>query len=143
LLAGVTLVAGPQGPRLPRGFELEVSADGVGFERVVRRRWREERADLRWVNGHPQYVVDHDVVAVPLGGRVVAAIRVQPVLSDDAWTLSEVLLHPAEPPSARAPWDEWLDPHLSWRDRARALADRPRRDREDWYYRWALAMRRR
>jgi hypothetical protein len=142
-LDAVTLLSAAEDARLPRSMDVAVSADGVTFETVGQRRRRGEREDLRWVNGHPQYVVDHDVVAVPLGGRVVAAIRVQPVLSDDTWTLSEVLLHPAEPPAGRAPWDEWLDPHLTWAQRARALDAEPRRDREDWYYRWTLAARHR
>ena len=62
---------------------------------------------------------------------------------DDPWTLSDVLLHPAQPAAARAPWDEWLDPHLRWRQRWQALVAQPRRDREDWYYRWMLAARHR
>ena len=122
---------------------MAVSADGVAFETVAQRRRRGERDDLRWVNGHPQYVLDHDLVALPLGGRVVAAVRVQPVLSSDPWTLSEVLLHPAQPAASRAPWDEWLDPHATWRERWRALDTGRRTDREDWYYRWMLAARRR
>jgi hypothetical protein len=142
-LDGITLLSAETGARLPRSMDVAVSADGQTFETVARRRRRGEREDLRWVNGHPQYVLDHDLVAVPLGGRMVAAVRVQPVLSDDPWTLSEVLLHPAEAAAARAPWDEWLDPHLGWRERWQALAAQPRRDREDWYYRWALAARHR
>jgi hypothetical protein len=142
-LDGITLLSAASGERLPRSMDVAVSADGRSFETVARRRRRGEREDLRWVNGHPQYVLDHDLVAVPLGGRMVAAVRVQPVFSDDPWTLSEVLLHPAQPAAARAPWDEWLDPHLGWRERWQALVAQPRRDREDWYYRWALAARHR
>jgi hypothetical protein len=142
-LDAVTLLAAAEGERLPRSMDVEVSADGVTFETVARRRRRGEREDLRWVNGHPQYVVDHDLIAVPLGGRRVAAIRVVPVLSSDPWTLSDVLLHPAADAAARGAWDEWLDPHLSWAERWRALSARPRPDREDWYYRWMLAARRR
>jgi hypothetical protein len=142
-LDAVTLVSGAADVRLPRSMDVSVSADGVTFETVARRRRRGERDDLRWVNGHPQYVVDHDLVAVPLGGRVVAAVRVEPVMSDDPWTLSEILLHPAVPPAARGPWDEWLDPHRSWAERWEALRAQPRPDREDWYYRWMLAARRR
>ena len=44
-------------------MDVEVSADGVTFETVARRRRRGERDDLRWVNGHPQYVIDHDLIA--------------------------------------------------------------------------------
>ena len=142
-LDGLTLISAAPGARLPRSMDVAVSADGVAFETVARRRRRGERDDLRWVNGHPQYVLDHDLVALPLGGRVVAAVRVQPVLSSDPWTLSEVLLHPAQPAASRAPWDEWLDPHATWRERWRALDTGRRTDREDWYYRWMLAARRR
>jgi hypothetical protein len=94
------------------------------------------------VNGHPQFVLDHDLLAIPLGGRTVAAIRVVPVLSGEPWTLAEVLVHPAKAPAARAPYGEWLDPNLSWEERRRRLRDDPRREREDWYYRWGLAERR-
>jgi hypothetical protein len=142
-LDAVTLLSAASGERLLRSMDVEVSADGTTFETVARRRRRGEREDLRWVNGHPQYVLDHDLVAVPLGGRVVAAVRVVPVLSSDPWTLGEILLHPALPAAARAGWDEWLDPHLSWANRRRALETQRRPDREDWYYRWMLAARRR
>ena len=68
-LQALTLVAALDGPRLPRSADVQVSADGLSFETVASRRRREERTDLRWVNGHPQGVIDHDVLAVPLGGR--------------------------------------------------------------------------
>jgi hypothetical protein len=141
-LDGVTLVAPPDGLPLPRSMNVEVSSDGASFEIVARRRRREERRDLRWVNGHPQFVIDHDLIAVPLAGRTVSAVRVSPYASDDAWQLAEVLLHPAEDPAARAPWDEWLDPSLGWPARRQALSARPLRDREDWYWRLLLATRR-
>ena len=140
-LDGVTLVSGVGEPRLLRSMDVEVSEDGAVFERVAVRRRREERLDLRWVNGHPQYVLDHDLMAVPLGGRSVKAIRITPVASTDPWVLSEVLLHPALGKGPRPPWDEWLDPRLGWRERRLALAREPRRDREDWYYRSLLADR--
>jgi hypothetical protein len=141
-LDGVTLVAGTGGPRLPRSMDVEVSADGAAFETVARRRRRGEREDLRWVNGHPQYVLDHDLIAVPLGGRTVAAIRIRPVDSSDAWAVGEVLLHRAGDAGRGLPWDEWMDPGLAWTERRRALLAAPRRDREDWYYRLLLASRR-
>ena len=78
-LTGVTLLAALDGPRLPRSADVQVSADGLSFETVASRRRREERLDLRWVNGHPQAVIDHDVIAIPLGGRAVLALRVVPV----------------------------------------------------------------
>ena len=141
-LDGVTLVAGTAGPRLPRSMDVEVSADGAAFETVARRRRRGERGDLRWVNGHPQYVLDHDLIAVPLGGRTVAAVRIRPVDSTDAWAVGEVLLHRAGDPRRGLPWDEWMDPGLGWPERRRALLATPRRAREDWYSRLLLASRR-
>jgi hypothetical protein len=140
-LDGVTLVAALRGSRLPRSMDVETSADGAVFEVVASRRRRGEREDLRWVNGHPQYVIDHDFLAVPLHGRTVAAIRVRPVASDEAWALGEVLLHRAAQVPPR-PWDEWLDPGLTWSARRAALEKSKRRDREDWYYRLLLASRR-
>jgi hypothetical protein len=139
-LDAVTLMAGLEGPRLLRSMDVEASPDGVTFETVAQRRRRGERGDLRWVNGHPQYVVDHDVLSIPLGGRVVAALRLTPVASGDPWTLAEVFVHPAGG-ERRSPWDDALDPAWGWRERRRYLAANPRPDREDWYYRRLLAER--
>ncbi len=134
-------MAGLDGPALARSLDVEVSADGSSFETVASRRRREERHDLRWVAGHPQYVVDHDLLAIPLAGRLVAAIRLSPYASTEPWSIGEVLLHPMAEPAHRPPWDEWLDPGLTWAERREALARNPRRDREDWYYRLQLARR--
>jgi 4-amino-4-deoxy-L-arabinose transferase-like glycosyltransferase len=139
-LTGVTLLAALDGPRLPRSADVEVSEDGQVFERVASRRRREERLDLRWVGGHPQAVIDHDVIAVALGGRLVSALRITPWQSSEAWRLGEVLLH-VEP--GRDPWDEWLPPSLDWEGRRRALVEKPRPEREDWYSRVLLAARHR
>jgi hypothetical protein len=119
---------------------VQVSADGVAFETVASRRRREERLDLRWVNGHPQAVIDHDVLAISLGGRPVRALRIVPVRSAERWRLGEVLVHEA---AARHAWDEWLDPGLDWAARRRALVERPMPGREDWYSRVLLAARHR
>ena len=135
-LEGVTLVAALEGPRLPRSMDVAVSADGETFETLARRRRREERLDLRWANGHIQAILDHDLIAIPLGGRTVAALRIEPVASSDPWRIGEVLLHAA---GGREAWDEWLPPDLSWDGRRRALVDDPRPDREDWYARVLLA----
>ena len=116
-----------------------MSADGRTFETVATRRRREERQDLRWLNGHPQAVIDHDVIAVPLGGREVVALRVI-ALEPEPWRVGEVLLH-AEP--GRQAWDEWLPPGAGWEARRRALVERPLPDREDWYSRVLLAARHR
>jgi hypothetical protein len=139
-LLAVTLLAPLDGPRLARSVDVLVSADGVAFETVASRRRREERLDLRWVNGHPQAVIDHDVLAIPLGGRPVRALRVAPFESGERWRLGEVLLHET---SARQAWDEWLPPALGWEARRRALVERPLAGREDWYSRVLLAARHR
>ena len=68
------------------------------------------------------------------------AVRVAPVASGDAWTLAEVLLHPA---GGAAAWTEWMPPDLGWDARRAALAGDRRRDRADWYTRWALVGRHR
>jgi hypothetical protein len=138
-LAAITLTAALDGPRLPRSADVQVSADGQAFETVATRRRREERQDLRWVNGHPQAVIDHDVIAIPLGGREVVALRVT-ALEPEPWRVGEVLLH-AEP--GRQAWDEWLPPGADWEARRRALVERPLPDREDWYSRVLLAARHR
>lgn len=138
-LVALTLLAPLEGPRLPRSADVLVSADGRSFETVATRRRREERQDLRWLNGHPQAVVDHDVFAVPLGGRPVAALRVV-ALESEPWRVGEVLLH-VEP--ARRAWDEWLPPSASWDERRRALLERPLPGREDWFSRVLLAARHR
>jgi hypothetical protein len=140
-LAALTLLAGPASPALPRSLDVAVSADGRTFEVVARRRRRAEREDLRWVNGQPQAVLDHDVLSIPLGGRTVAAVRLTPVDSDEPWALAEVLLHPAAPDARPRAWDDWLAPRLTWRERRDALARDPRPDREDWHYRAQLAAR--
>ena len=142
-LDGLTLIAGTRGPRLPRSMDVEVSSDGKSFEVVACRRRRQERMDLRWVNGQPQYVPDHDLIAIALGGRMVSAIRISPYASTEPWGLAEMLLHPTEKMERRGPWGEWLDPGLSWARRRKALAATPLKDREDWYYRVLVADRNR
>ena len=138
-LVAVTLLAALEGPRLPRSAELQVSADGTSWQTVATRRRREEREDLRWVGGHPQAVIDHDVLAVPLDGGKVAALRLTP-LEREPWRVGEVLLH-TEP--GRQAWDEWLPPGATWDERRRALVARPLASREDWYSRVLLAARHR
>jgi len=139
-LSGITLLAALDGPRLLRSMDVEVSADGETFETLVRRRRREERSDIRWRGGTPQAILDHDVIAVPLGGRTVSVVRIVPHVSSDRWRLGEVLIH-REP--GRQAWDEWLSPDLDWPARRRALLDDPRPNREDWYSRLLLASRHR
>ncbi|HXK08556.1 MAG TPA: glycosyltransferase family 39 protein [Vicinamibacteria bacterium] len=139
-LEAVTLLSALDGPRLPRSADIQVSADGRSFETVASRRRREERLDLRWVNGHPQAIIDHDVFAIPLGGRPVAALRIVPVESGERWRVGEILLHDV---AGRSAWDEWLDPGLDWEARRRALVEKPLPGREDWYSRVLLAARHR
>jgi hypothetical protein len=138
-LVAITLLAALDGPRLPRSADVLVSADGLAFETVATRRRREERQDLRWVGGHPQAVIDHDIVAVPLFGRPVLALRVV-ALESEPWRVGEVLIHAD---AGRQAWDEWLPPGASWDERRRALVEHPLLDREDWYSRVLLAARHR
>jgi hypothetical protein len=138
-LVAITLLSALDGPRLPRSADVLVSADGQTFETVATRRRREERQDLRWVGGHPQAVIDHDVVAVPLFGRPVVALRVV-ALEPEPWRVGEVLIHVD---AGRQAWDEWLPPGASWDERRRALVEHPHPDREDWYSRVLLAARHR
>ena len=61
-LDAVTLVAALDGPRLLRSMDVA----GERGRRARSRRWPSgggatSRHDLRWVNGHPQYVLDHDL----------------------------------------------------------------------------------
>jgi hypothetical protein len=135
-LVGLTLVAALEGPRLPRSMDVETSGDGETFETVARRRRRQERGDIRWRDGTPQAVLDHDVIAIPLGGRTVSALRIVPHVSSDPWRLAEVLVHTAP---GRQAWDEWLSPDLGWAARRHALAERSRPARADWYSRLAVA----
>jgi len=92
-VAGLTFLAGTASPDLPRAMDVEVSPDGVRFERIGRRRRGRETVDLAWLNGHPQFLVDDLAFSVPLDGRVVAAVRITPAESGP-WAVSEVLLHP-------------------------------------------------
>jgi hypothetical protein len=135
-LDAVTLVSPLGDLGLPDAVKVEVSADGIVWERVRRDRGGEEHGRLGWANGQPQWPADPDLVAVPLDGRIIAAIRVTPLGVPRPWAVGEVLLHPA---GHGGGWDEWLEVPASWPERARALAADPRRDREDWFYRSLLA----
>jgi hypothetical protein len=87
-LQGLTL----QG-RLPPNFTLEVSADGVSFDQVMRRRPDRQRLDPMWVNGHPQLVWQDDVASTPLGGRSVSVVHVIPADPGLEWGLDALVLH--------------------------------------------------
>ena len=140
LLDAVTFVSPLSGPRLPRNLDVEVSADGITFDAVARRRRQRERLDLCWAGGQPQYPLEPDLLSVPLGGRRVGAVRLTPSGPVAPWALGEVLLHPAEPgPQAR--WDEGLDIAEPWAKRRATQAARPQKDRVDWYSRVLIAAR--
>jgi hypothetical protein len=117
-------------------MDVEVSEDGETFETLVRRRRREERSDIRWRDGSPQAILDHDVIAIPLAGRAITALRIVPWRSTDQWRLGEVLIHLD---AGRDAWDEWLSPDLTWDGRRRALVDQPLPERADWHSRLLLA----
>lgn len=139
-LDAVTLVEAAGGPTLPRGIDLEISSGGAHFE-LVAGSGRSGRHHLHWVNGQPQYLLTPELLAFPLAGRQVSALRITPRSPSRTWVVGEILLHPSEPREPLAPWEDWLEPALSWAERRRALASEPRRDREDWYYRTLLAAR--
>lgn len=137
-LGAVTLLAGTEGRWLPRSVEVAAASDDGRFERVWRRRRGRELVKLGWVNGHPQYLIDDDVIAVPLGDRIVSALQITPLGEAEPWSSGEVLLHA---PNAAGPWAEELDPGLSWAERRRRLTAEPRRGEASWYYRLLLASR--
>lgn len=139
-LDAVTLLAPLDGPRLPRGLDVEVSADGAVLEIVARRRKQRERLDLVWAGGQPQYLLEPDLLSVPLGGRRVGVLVLRPAGTAVPWALGEVLLHPAAPGSLR-PWDDAAGLPAAWSDRRAALAAQPLRDRADWYTRVLIAAR--
>ena len=96
-LGAVTWAAGPEPPGLPRGFVIEVSADGLTFETVARLRagrW----AELAWVDGRPQPREGAERFTLPLGGRTIAALRLTPRPEQGPWGLAELLLHPPRGP---------------------------------------------
>ncbi len=137
-LAGLTLLASRTGPRLPRSVDLQVSPDGTTFETVWQRRRAGERGELAWVNGQPQYATEHDALTIPLGDRLVAAVRVVPVDPREDWAVAALLVHATSP--APAPWDEWLPPARGWKARLQALEARPLPERADWLFRRGLAL---
>jgi len=136
-VAGVTLLAGPSAPDLPRAMDIEVSADGSTFERVGRRRRGRETIDLAWVNGHPQFLVDDLAFSIALDGRIVTAVRIAPTESG-SWAVAEVLLHPVAAASESA---HSSDVGGSWAARRAALAARPEPADAGWLYRSLLALR--
>jgi hypothetical protein len=137
-LAGVTLLAGADGPRLPRSMDVDVSADCARFEVVLRRRRLEEREHLAWINGQPRFAVENDALTIPLFKRPVACVRIRPSDPGERWALAELLVHPEAGPDG-AP--EWLAPDLSWPERRESLRESPMPDRADWYYRSMLSER--
>jgi len=136
-VAGVTLLAGPSAPDLPRAMDIEVSSDGSTFERVGRRRRGRETMDLAWVNGHPQFLVDDLVFSIALDGRIVTAVRIAPTESGP-WAVAEVLLHPVAAGTESA---HSSDEGGSWAERRAALAARPDPADAGWLYRSLLALR--
>jgi hypothetical protein len=135
-VAGITLLAGPLDPGLPRAMDVEVSSDGRTFERIGRRRRGRETVDLAWVNGHPQFLVDDLAFSVPLDGRAVSAVRVTPP-QPGTWAVAEVRLHVAT--GAQLAWPSG-PAEGSWRDR-RASPPPSEPGDAGWLYRRLLALR--
>ncbi len=94
-LTGVTLASGTRSPGLPQGFALDVSADGIVFERVARLRSARRITELVWANGQPQARDDLELLTLPLAGRQVLAWRVTPLPEQGPWSLAELRLHSA------------------------------------------------
>jgi len=93
-LEAVTL-ASPLGEgRLPPDFDLAVSVDGASHDVVARRRRQRALRDLVWAGGHPQYLIEPELISVPFTRRLVTSIRISPVGDTEAWSLGELLLHP-------------------------------------------------
>jgi hypothetical protein len=137
--AGITLLAGPSDPGLPRALDLEVSSDGSSFERIGRRRRGRETVDLAWINGHPQFLIDSLAFSVPLDGRTIVAVRVSPT-EPGPWAPAEVLVHPAGGPGQ--PWPS-ADVRGAWAERRAALASERDPASASWLYRSLLALRHR
>lgn len=142
-LDAVTFLAPSAGQRLPPAFDVEASADGAAFDVVARRRPRRDRLDLVWEGGQPRYALDSSLLAVPLGGRDVAALRLVPAGESVPWALAEVLLHPSPAGPSRATWGDGAAPDVPWSERRERLAASPRRQRVEWYVRMLIAARHR
>ena len=138
-LSAVTLVGGLEPPGLPVGLTLEISADGVAFERVGRLRPGRAATALVWANGQPMARDGLEVVSLPLHGRSVAALRLTPTPEQGPWSLAEVLLHAPAPPAA------WSDDAplaaTSWTQRRQRLLAEPRARDAGWQFRVWLANR--
>jgi hypothetical protein len=137
--AGLTLLAGTADPGLPRAMDVEVSMDGTTFARVARRRRGRETIDLAWIDGHPQFLVDDLAFSAALDGRVVRAVRITPA-DGAAWSIAEILVHPAGDPIG--PWAD-AETAASWRERRGALTSASARDDAGRSYRALLAQRHR
>jgi hypothetical protein len=140
-LDAVTLVSPGTGPPLPPAFDVEASADGEAFDVVARRRPRRDRLDLVWEGAQPRYAFDSRLLAVPLDGREVAALRIAPAgVGGGPWALAEVLLHPSSP-GARAAWADGSAADAPWSARREALSASPQHGRAEWYVRMLVASR--
>lgn len=121
-LDAVTLAAPLGGGRLPPSFDLGVSDDGASYETVAKRRRHRALQDLVWAGGQPQYLVEPELLSVPLKGRLVKAIRIAPVGDARPWALGEVLVHPAAAQREAALKAPLLRDHVDWYYRSLILA---------------------
>jgi hypothetical protein len=136
--AGLTLLAGPSDPGLPRAMDVEVSSDGSTFQRVARRRRGRETIDLAWIDGHPQFLVDDLAFSTALDGRFVTAVRITPTEAAP-WSIAEILVHPVV--GEAGPWTSGDRDQGSWRARRDALMDHADPFDAGWNYRTLLARR--
>jgi hypothetical protein len=139
-LAAVTLASGLEPPGLPAGLALDVSADGVVFERVARLRAGLGGATaIVWANGQPMAREGLEVVSLPLHGRTVVALRLTPAPEQGPWSLAEVLLHAPAPPAA---WpDDAARAAATWSERRQRLQAGARPCDAGWQFRVWLASR--
>jgi hypothetical protein len=106
-LEAVTLGAPLGGGRMPPSFDLDVSGDGASYEVVGRRRRQRALRDLVWAGGHPQYLLEPELISVPFARRLVKSVRITPVGEAQTWSLGELLLHPRGAPAEGAGVNEY------------------------------------
>lgn len=119
-LEALTLLGALGPPGLPDGMSLEVSADGVRFERVVRLRPGLAARELVWFDRQLQPWTGLGALTVWLQGRTVVAVRVTPQPPVAAMGVAELLLHVSPTPASTLAQPDLPAAWLAERARARA-----------------------